>query len=290
MVTWRDLLAPDAATLRDAGCHAAELEARWIVEEASGHDGAALVPHLDDEVTERAIAYHDGLLRRRVAGEPLQYVLGRWGFRSLDLAVDRRALIPRPETEQVVEVALAELDRRGGSERPTRVVDLGTGSGAIALSIAVERVRCEVWASDLSSDALALAGANLAGIGRAGVRVRLVAGRWFAALPDELRATIDVVVSNPPYVRDDAPLPEAVSSWEPAMALRSGPDGLDDIRVLLSEAGEWLAPGGAVVIEIDPGQAADVVALARAAGLVDVEVFDDLSGRARTLRARSGTP
>src|SRR4051794_36829910 len=168
MVTWRDVLAADVVALTRSGVASADPEARWLVGEAAGLEGAALVAHLDDSVTERSLAYHDDMLSRRLDGEPIQYVLGRWAFRTLDLAVDRRALIPRPETEQVVEVALAELDRVGGTERTARVVDLGTGTGAIALSIAVERPRTEVVATDVSGDALALARANVAGLGGAG--------------------------------------------------------------------------------------------------------------------------
>jgi release factor glutamine methyltransferase len=286
VVTWRELLGPDADALRAGGVESADLEARWIVEEAAGHDGAAMVAHLDDEVTERAIAYHDAMLARRVAGEPIQYVLGRWAFRSLDLAVDRRALIPRPETEQVVEVALAELDRVGGRDRHTRVVDLGTGTGAIALSITAERVRTEVWATDASPDALALARANLAGIGRAGARVRLLEGSWFEPLPADLRGRVDLVVSNPPYVPDDATLDESVERWEPALALRGGTDGLDHVRHILATAPTWLAPGAAVVAEIDPSQAEAAIRAAVDEGYVDVEVFDDLSGRSRAIRGR----
>ena len=113
------------------------------------------------------------MLRRRIAGEPIQYVLGHWAFRGLDLMVDGRVLIPRPETETVVEVALRELDRLGGRDRPTTVVDLGTGSGAIALAVATERVRTRVWATDSSDEALQVARANLAGIGRSAARVQV---------------------------------------------------------------------------------------------------------------------
>ena len=141
--------AESAERLRAAGLEQADSDARRIVEEASGHEGAALAVHLDDPVTERQIAYHDDMLARRLAGEPLQYALGRWGFRHLDLAVDQRVLIPRPETEQVVEVGLPELDRLDIATRELHVVDLGTGSGAIALSVATERVRTQVWAVDI---------------------------------------------------------------------------------------------------------------------------------------------
>ena len=286
-VRWRELLAEDVDALAAAGLASPDVDARRIVEEASGRDGASLLGVLDDEVTERALAYHDGMLQRRVAGEPLQYVLGRWGFRALDLAVDARALIPRPETEQVVEVGLAELDRLGVDSRVCRVVDLGTGTGAIALSIAVERVRTEVWATDRSPDALALAGANLAGIGRPATRVRMVEGDWFDALPDELHGEVALVISNPPYVGDDEELPEEITRWEPATALRSGPDGLDDIRRIVADARAWLEPGGALVVELAPDQAEAAIELARRAGYVDVEVLADLSSRPRALRARS---
>src|SRR5688500_2404619 len=154
------------------------------------------------------------MVERRAAGEPLQYVLGAWGFRSLDLYVDRRVLIPRPETEQVVEVALAEL-RALGAAKPL-VVDLGTGSGAIALSIAPEVPTSQVWATDASPAALAVARANLAGIGRAAARVRLEHGSWFAALPKLLQGRVDMVISNPPYVADGDTLPPEVADWEPA--------------------------------------------------------------------------
>ena len=292
MVTWREVLTADVGALRRSGVAAADSEARWIVGEATGHDGAALVAHLDDPATERALAYHDGMVARRVDGEPIQYVLGRWSFRTLDLAVDARALIPRPETEQVVDVALAELDRLGGRERTRRVVDLGTGTGAIALSIAIERPRCEVDATDVSSDALALARANLAGLGRAGARVRLFQGPWFDALPAERRGAFDLVVSNPPYVPDGDALDPSVDEWEPQTALRGGPDGLDHVRHILTTVPSWLAARGAVVLELDPRQAEDAVSFATAVGLDEVEVFSDLSGRPRALRARSprGTP
>jgi release factor glutamine methyltransferase len=125
--TWRSVL-------REATELVGEVEARRLVEQASGHDGADVVLHLDETPTQRAMAYFDGMLARRAAGEPLQYVLGRWGFRSLDLHVDRRVLIPRPETEEVAGAAIAEARRLGAK----RVADLGTGSGAIALSMAVE--------------------------------------------------------------------------------------------------------------------------------------------------------
>ncbi|GAC1535662.1 MAG: peptide chain release factor N(5)-glutamine methyltransferase [Acidimicrobiales bacterium] len=262
-------------------------EARWLVEEASGRSATDLV--LGEHVTARCGAYLSQLVGRRLAGEPLQYVLGRWAFRSLDLFVDRRVLIPRPETEQVVEWAFTELAHvlvsRPARHRPL-VADLGTGSGAIALSVASE-TGAEVWATDASVDALDVARANLAGIGTfAATRVRMVSGWWWDALPASLRGRLDLVVSNPPYVGTGEELPHEVAAFEPAIALRSGTDGLDAIRVILGSAGEWLAPSGVVVVEMAPSQVASGCELALDGGARQVEVRSDLTGRDRAVVAR----
>jgi release factor glutamine methyltransferase len=301
-VSWRQLLAEAERRLADAAADPTSeghdsidpgttaLDARRIVERASGFEGAEWVLGLDEPATQRGVHFFDVMVERRLTGEPLQYVLGRWGFRTLDLMVDRRALIPRPETEVVVEAALAELDRlspraRAAGRAPC-VVDLGTGTGAIALSIAAERPGTDVWATDASADAIAVARANLPGIGRAATRVRIVEGDWFAALPSELRGSIDLLVSNPPYVAAGDPLPPVVERWEPASALRSGPDGLDDLATIVLDGLEWLADGGAVVVELDPRQVPAVDVLARTAGFAEVAVVPDLAGRHRAVIAR----
>ena len=280
-VTWRQALAEAEERL-------GTVDARRIVERASGFDGATLLLELDTPITNRQMAYFDRMVERRAAGEPLQYVLGSWGFRTLDLFLDRRVLIPRPETEVVAGVAIAELDRvlaeRGVARG--RVVDLGTGSGAIALSIAVERTNVEVWATDVSADALDVARANLAGIGRPARRVTIVQGDWFDALSDDLRGTFDVIVSNPPYVAADDPLPDVVRDWEPPGALVPGPTGLEAYERIVAEALRWLVPGGALVLEIGETQAAAVCELARAAGFRDVSVQRDLADRDRVVVAR----
>lgn len=295
---WRLLLVGARRALEAAGLPSADVDARRLVEQASGHDGAELALALDDPAPRRGTAYLQRMVERRSQGEPLQYVVGRWGFRSLDLMVDRRVLIPRPETEQVAGVAVEELRRlgavpsqgtAGAAARRTTAVDLGTGSGAIALSLAVEVVTAHVWGSDVSPQALAVARANLAGLGRPGARVRLVEGDWFTALPPDLAGQIDLVVSNPPYVASSDPLPPEVEAWEPSEALVAGPTGLEHVGRIVGEAPAWLAPGGVLVLELAPHQAERAAAGARAAGFTEVEVRPDLAGRARVLVARLST-
>ncbi len=276
-------------------------EARWMVERVSGYDGVELVMGEQEAATAPAIQHLDDMLERRAAGEPLQYVLGRWDFLGLDLLVDRRVLVPRPETERVAQVALDEalrLGARRGAHDPWGaaatgyvVADLGTGSGAIALALACELPDAEVWATDVSADALAVARANLAGIGSAATRVRIGHGSWFDALPRELCGRLKLVVSNPPYVAEtEVPeLPPVVAEWEPRLALVSGPTGLEAIDAILHEAPAWLDPQGAVlVIELAPHQAVQAAARARAAGFAEVEVHRDLAERDRVLVARIG--
>ena len=223
----------------------------------------------------------DEMVARRAKGEPLQYVLGRWGFRTLDLMVDRRVLIPRPETEVVAGLAIDALPTSGV------LVDLGTGSGAIALSVAAERwPDLEVWATDASADALAVARANLAGLGRRGAVVRLVEGDWFAALPQELRGRVDVVVSNPPYVAATEPLPPEVADWEPAGRPRGRAHRPRSHRGDRRRSGRLAHAGGSLVVEIGETQGAAVRALAQAAGFSDTRIEPDLAGRDRALVAR----
>lgn len=289
-VVWRSLLAEAELVLAGVSENPA-VDARRLVERASGNEGAQFLLGLDEPVTERSMHFFDLMLDRRRNGEPLQYVLGCWGFRELDLLVDRRVLIPRPETETVVEFALQELDtlRSWVRDRSLLVVDLGTGSGAIGLSVASERERVDVWLTDASEEALAVARANLAGLGRAGTRVTIAAaGEWFAALPEEMRGRIDLIVSNPPYVAEADELPSVVRDWEPASALFSGVDGLDDLRTIVTGAPNWLAPTGVLVVELAPSQAATVAALARESGFSEVAIGEDLNGRQRCVVGRLG--
>lgn len=259
-------------------------EARWLCEVAVGADGDEFDAVLDEPATVRTVAHLDAMVARYRTGEPLQYVLGRWSFRHLDLAVDRRVLIPRPETEVVAGVA---IDLAAAVPGPRTVADLGTGSGAIGLALADELPVADtaVWLTDVSDDALAVARANLAGVGRAAANVRLAVGSWFDALPSDLRC--DVVVSNPPYVSDESPeLDDSVREWEPAEALFSGPDGLDDIRVLVADAPDHLTPDGRLVLEIGADQGRAVLDLFDANGYRDRSILPDLAGRDRVAVAR----
>lgn len=283
VATWRELEHRARERLGDGQ------EARWLVQQAAGRSGAEWLADLDERAPDRCIVYVEQMLERRAAGEPLQYVLGSWGFRRLDLSIDRRVLIPRPETEQVVEHAIAELTRlRLVTGKPPRVVDLGTGSGAIALSIAVEVAGAEVWASDASEGVLVVARANLAGVGgMAATRVRIVGGRWYEALPAELLGRVDLIVSNPPYLAESEllDLDPAVARWEPVEALVAGPTGMEAIETVIEGALRWLRQPGGLVVELAPTQSEAAVAAALAAGFTRATVRPDLAGRPRALVA-----
>lgn len=297
--TWRALQARVVEQLAAARVVTPGSEARWMLEHASGYSTAELLAAADEPATSRVVREIDEMVERRARGEPLQYVLGAWSFRELELFVDRRVIIPRPETELVAEVAIEELVRVGarrgradpwGAGATTfAVADIGTGSGALALALATELPDAAVWATDVSLEALAVARANLAGAGLPATRVRLAAGSWFDALPNELRGKLRLVVSNPPYVTVEelAELPPEVADWEPVDALVSGPTGLEAIEAIVEGAAEWLEPAGVLVCELAPQRWRTVADRARAAGFAEVEVRCDLAGRERMIVARA---
>jgi release factor glutamine methyltransferase len=239
---------------------------------------------LDRPATERAVAHLDAMVARARSGEPIQYVLGNWGFRRLDLAIDRRVLVPRPETESVAGTAI-ELAAAAGPIRC--VADLGTGSGAIGLAMADELPLdgTTVWITDASADALAVARDNLAGLGRAATNVVASEGSWCNALPEGVR--FDVIVSNPPYIAESTvDIERIVRDWEPPAALFAGADGLDDLRELIAGAPAHLRPGGWLVLEHGHDQGSAVRALMKSAGLTDVETRPDLAGLDRSSLGR----
>lgn len=291
---WAALASHAERVLAEAGVENASAEARWVVERA-----AAGRPAADDAAPARAVGHVVDMLEQRAQGRPLQYVLGRWAFRRLELVVDHRALIPRVETEVVAEVALDEAvrlgatrrfeDGRGGSDQPAfRIADLGTGSGVLALALVDELADVMVWATDVSPDALAVARANLAAVGLAARRVHLGEGSWFDALPGDMRGSFHVIVSNPPYVAENEfdTLPTEVRAYEPRTALVGGRTGIEAVAEIVVGAPEWLVPGGALVVELAPDQARAAAALCVEMGLEDAAVRPDLAGRERVLVAR----
>ncbi len=226
-------------------------------------------------------------LARRAAHEPVQYITGRAAFRDLDLAVEPRVLIPRPETEGLVEVVLEVLRAEAPRWAAPRVLDLGTGSGVVALALASEWPAADLTATDASAGALEVASANAAALGLAG-RIRFLPGHWFEALGAQER--FEVVVSNPPYIATserDA-LPEDVRSFEPPQALFSGASGLDDAREIVEQAPRHLVPGGLLALELAEERVHQVAgSLQGAPGWQAVEVRDDLARRPRYLLARA---
>ncbi len=288
--SWGDLLAEARRRLTgSAAVETPQVDARRIVEAASGVSPAAFESVLAELATTLAAARFRSMLERRNAGEPLQYVVGSWGFRTLDLMVDHRVLIPRPETEVVAGCAVDEVARVSAGEdcdREVVVVDLGTGSGAIALSVAVECPQARVFATDVSAEALAVARANLAGLGRAASRVSLHEGDWFEAVPSALRGSVDVVVSNPPYIGTGEELPPVVADWEPPAALWAGPAGHEAVEQVIGGASQWLRPGGALVLEVASHRAQESAHMAAATGFADVRVERDLAGLERVLIGR----
>jgi release factor glutamine methyltransferase len=258
-------------------------EARWLCEHASGMDSAEFSAEQDQLVTVACAKSLNSMVRDRLSGVPLQYVMKRWAFRHLDIMVDKRVLIPRPETEQVVQVAL-DIARKTSSDQALRVVDLGTGSGVIGLSMAFELgvEAAHVWLTDASVDALDVARANMVGIGRAATNVRVVHGSWWNALPQEIAGQIDMAICNPPYIaQDDGEVAPDVHLYEPHSALYASDNGLSDLRTVIEGASTWLKKSGWLVLEIGYQQGAEVLAMMSVSGFVGAEIKQDLSGRDR---------
>jgi release factor glutamine methyltransferase len=238
------------------------------------HDRAWLLAHDSDALSPEQEASWQDALQRRLQGEPVAYITGRKDFFGLTLAVDARVLDPRPDTETLVEWALACLPESAPETRSPRVLDLGTGSGAVALALQHARPDATVWAVDASEDALAVARANAA---RLQLSVQFMASDWLSAVDVQLTGRFDLIVSNPPYVAEGDPHLAALTH-EPLQALTSGPDGLDDIRQIIAQAPTFLTPGGWLLLEHGWDQAAPVQALLREAGFVQVQSRRDLGG------------
>jgi release factor glutamine methyltransferase len=264
--------------LRAARLRIDATDAELLLAHVLGASRTWLFAHAKDALPSEPQARFDALVARRAAGEPVAYLIGHRGFWSLDLQVTPATLIPRPDTELLVELALERLPPEGAS----RVADLGTGSGAIALAIARERPHAQVIATDASTEALAVAQSNAARHGLDQVAFR--EGRWFAPLAGE---RFDLVASNPPYIAEgDAHLEQGDLRFEPRSALASGPDGLDDVRAIVADAPAHLVAGGWLLLEHGFEQGAAVRALFDAAGFTQVATRQDLEGRDRVTLGR----
>jgi len=236
------------------------------------HDRAWLLAHDSDALTPTQQATWQSVLERRLSAEPVAYITGRKDFFGLTLSVDARVLDPRPDTETLVEWALAVLPATP-AQQSLRILDLGTGSGAVALALQHTRPDAQVWAVDASQDALAVARANAQDLN---LPVQFVLSDWLAAVP----GVFDLIVSNPPYVADGDPHLSALTH-EPLQALTSGADGLEDIRQIIDQAPSHLAPDGWLLLEHGWDQAESVQALLREGGFVQVQSRKDLAGMDR---------
>lgn len=264
--------------LRATRAHIDATDAELLLTHALGRSRAWLYAHAGDDVGAAQAAQFETLLARRIAGEPVAYLTGRRGFWTFDLAVTPATLIPRPETELLVELALARLP----IDCDLRIADLGTGSGAIALALAHERPHARVVATDASDAALAIARGNAAALGIRNLKFRH--GDWWAPFAGE---RFDLIASNPPYIAvGDPHLDEGDLRFEPAAALASGRDGLDAIRVIVRDAPLHLVTGGWLLLEHGLEQGNTVRALLHDAGFVDVATARDLEGRDRVTAGR----
>jgi release factor glutamine methyltransferase len=258
-----------------ASSQSARLDAELLLATVLRRDRAWLYANPDTRLTSAQADLYRMLAGQRAAGQPVAHLTGKREFWSLEFAVNEHTLVPRPETELLVETALALIPQ----DAPFRIADLGTGSGAIAVAIASEREQCEVYATDHSAAALELAAANAAK--HCPERIHFLQGNWFEALPAD-NPGFDLIVSNPPYISvGETELTDPELAFEPVDALYSGNEGLDDIRRIVSTAPRYLQPGGWLLLEHGFGQAEKVGQLLTAAGFESVDNKRDLAGLPR---------
>jgi len=284
--TWKtlDLLRTTAQFFTDRGASAPRLAAERLLAHVLTCKRVDLYLTGERELGATELAAYRTLVRAYAGGEPLQYLVGETEFMGLPFRTDRRALIPRPETEILVE---AVAKRFGATAAPPRILELGVGCGAIAVCLATLLPRAEVWCTEIRAEAASLARENCK---RHAVehRVQVLVSDVFAAVAPELAGTFDAIVSNPPYVRsgDLERLPSVIRDHEPMPALDGGADGLHFYHRLCSEGLRFLVPGGTLAVEIGADQGAAVRALFAAAALDDVTVLRDYAGHERVVLAR----
>ena len=281
-----DIINRTAPFLENHGVESPRLNIELLLAHLLGKRRLDLYLEFERELDEPTLAKLREMVKRRAAGEPLQYITGEAEFCGLKFVVDRRVLIPRPETELLVETVLEQVKPRLTlhASRFT-LVDLGTGSGCIAVALAKKVDGAEVYATDSSAEALAVARGNAA---RHGVekKIRFLQGDLLQVIPDSLR--VDVLVSNPPYIASGelAGLPKEVRDFEPVQALVAGEDGLKVIRRIVSDASRFLLPDGILALELGAGQRAAVESLCAARGLQVTKVVKDLQGHERVIMAQ----
>jgi len=286
-MTIREALAAGKADLVAAGIDNPSLDTSLLLAEVLGISRSALVVAAADSgcsLGEAALAAFEGLVRRRAGGECVAYILGRKEFYGLEFIVNRDVLVPRPDTETLVETALECLSATG-EKRTLRMLDLCTGSGAVAIATKHHMPGLEVWAADISPQALEVAEANAARLLPPGA-IRFCRGDLFEALSGADCPPFDLITGNPPYVpaREIPSLSREVRT-EPVLALDGGSDGLDVIRRIVSHALEFLCVSGTLMLEADPRQMGEIAQLLEQAGFTDVRIRPDLSGMERVILA-----
>lgn len=280
-MTVRALREEVESLLASAGVATPGVDVEWMVRSVTGWSRAQLLLRSDEPLSAEQAAVLRGMARRRAGREPLQLILGSVGFRYLDLDVRPGVFVPRPETEVLAGEAVARVPPGG------IVVEPCTGTGAVAIAVAAEAEPAAVVATDVSAAAVNLARHNAT---RCGVAVTVARGDLLAPVDSALRGRIDVLVSNPPYVAagEVEGLDPEVVDWDPPAALVAGPTGHEVSDRLIAAAGEWLAPGGWLLLEVAEQRAGEVATRAAARGMAEARVITDLTGRDRVVVARRG--
>ncbi|HEY4302785.1 MAG TPA: peptide chain release factor N(5)-glutamine methyltransferase [Candidatus Didemnitutus sp.] len=281
MQTLLEIIKKTAGFLDKRGVENPRLNAELLIGHGLGLARMQLYLQFERPLTEEELDRIRPLVKRRGDREPLQYIVGSTDFAGITLKVDRRALIPRPETEYFVEI----LRERLAASPPAQILDLGTGSGALALALAQGWPSAQAQGVDLSVEALALAAENAAALSLAG-RVRIIRSDWFAEVT--AGSVFDLIVANPPYLSDaeTAAAQQEVRDFEPLSALSAGPDSAAALNRLVREARPWMAPGGLLALETGIGHHDALAALSRECGYASAESINDLTGRPRFLLIR----
>ena len=274
-----DAVLADAVARLAEVSESARLDAEILLARTIDMPRSYLFAHPEDELDERSFEQFAGLLQRRADGEPMAYIMGTKEFWSHELIVNAATLVPRPETELLVDLALREIPRKADWQ----ILDLGTGSGALAIALASERMLCQITATDVSAAALAIAEENARHLCLG--NVTFLAGHWTEPVRNQ---RFKIIVSNPPYVRADDPALRQMRH-EPRSALVAGPDGLDAIRALAAECADILEPAGVLLLEHGAAQQGEVIAILEAAGWSGIVGHNDFAGLPRvTVARRSG--